>query len=69
MAFSSIDRTSEVETAGGEIQINSSDYCRYFEKHPYTLLQRKECWTCRYSDFGIETGSVGDTGVCRFHKL
>jgi len=68
MAFSNIDRSHEVEMKTGILQIKSTDYCRYYEKHPYTLLQRKECWTCIYSEFGISTGNPSDSGVCEYSR-
>ncbi len=66
MALSSIDRTIEVESSQAEVIIESTDFCRYYEKHPYTFLLRKECWTCRYSNFGIESGKASETGRCNF---
>lgn len=69
MAFSNIDRTSEVDMCYSEILVKSTDYCNYFTKHPYTILQRKECWTCKFSNFGDESGSITDTGVCRYKVL
>lgn len=68
MAFSNIDRTQEVEDREGFILIKSTDYCRFYEKHPDTFLQRRECWTCIYSEFGINSGNPSDTGVCEYHQ-
>lgn len=68
MAFSNIDRTQEVEKKQGVVRIKSTDHCRFYEKHPDTFLQRKECWTCIYSDFGINTGNPSDTGICEYSK-
>jgi hypothetical protein len=65
MAYSNIDRTSEVNMGKAELSVKSTDYCHYFIRHPDTFLQRKECWTCKYSDFGIETGITTDSGICR----
>ena len=67
MAFSNIDRTQEVEQYRGMIEIQSTDRCRFYEKHPDTFLQRKECWTCIYSDFGITSGNPTDSGVCKYN--
>ncbi len=66
MAFLSIDRTAEVEGSQYEVSVASTDYCRYYEKHPDTILQRKECWTCIYGDFGIESGKPRETGWCKY---
>lgn len=66
MAFSSIDRTAEVESSQHEVSVASAAFCCYYEKHPDTFLQRKECWTCVYGDFGIESGKVSETGICNY---
>lgn len=68
MAFSNIDRTQEVEKRLGVVQIKSTDHCRFYEKHPDTFLQRKECWTCIYGEFGISTGNPSDTGNCEYTR-
>lgn len=66
MTFSNIDRTAEVESSFKELPVKSTDYCIYFEKHPYTFLQRKECWNCKHSDFGVESGNPTFTGICGY---
>ena len=68
MAISNIDRTQEVEKKMGLVQIKSTDHCRFYEKHPDTFLQRKECWTCIYGEFGIDTGNPSDSGICEFNR-
>ncbi len=68
MAFSNIDRTGEVASCKKEISVESTDFCSFYKKHPDTFLQRKECWTCKYVDFGLENSIVTDTGICRFQN-
>lgn len=68
MAFSDMDRTKEVESNVEVILINSTDHCHYYRKHPDTFLQRRECWTCIYSEFGINSGNSSDKGVCEYGK-
>jgi hypothetical protein len=69
LAFSNIDRTKEVESKlEGLIIILSTDHCLYYEKHPDTFLQRRECWTCIYSEFGINSGDPSDTGICEYSR-
>ena len=67
MAFSNIDRTTEVKS-GGCFAVMSTDFCYFYKKHPDTFLQRRECWTCCYAEFGIDTGYPTDTGVCKFNQ-
>jgi hypothetical protein len=69
MAFSNIDRTTEVNTSFSVVLVNPTDHCHNFEKHADTLLWRKECWTCKYSNFGIETGTPTDRGICRYKRV
>lgn len=69
MAFSNIDRTAEVETCEKEVAVRPTDYCYYFNKHPDTLLWRKECWTCSYSDFGIDKGAPTMNGICKIKSM
>lgn len=68
MAFSNINRTTEVELHSKKVLVNPTDYCHYFKKHPDTFLQRKECWTCEYSDFGIDSGTPTDSGICKYER-
>jgi hypothetical protein len=69
VSISKKDRTADVEANRNkclEIIVKSTDYCLYFKRHPYTILWRKECWTCNFSDFGIETGIPLETGRCMY---
>lgn len=69
MAFSNLDRTEQVDSSCCELVVKSTDCCRHFRKHPYTILHRRECWTCCFSNFGTESGSITDTGICSFPVL
>ena len=66
MDFSNVNRSVEVQAHCIEVSVKSTDYCCHFEKHPDTLLCKKECWTCRYSDFGIDTGMITEKGICKY---
>lgn len=66
MVYLSLDKTVEVNKANIEIPVRATDYCKYFKRHPDTFLQSKECWTCVYSDFGIETGNPSECGTCKY---
>lgn len=63
-----LDRTQEVTTCCNEVPINPIDLCIYYEKHPFTFLSKKECWTCRYSDFDTDTGDSSESGVCKYYS-
>ena len=66
MVYISVDKTEEVNKSNVEIPVRTTDHCRYFKRHPDTFLESKECWTCSYSDFGIETGNPSECGICKY---
>ncbi len=65
MLFNITDRTAELDQGIKALQIRSTDFCRYYCKHPYTVLWKQECWTCRFGDFGVDAGNPTDTGLCK----
>jgi hypothetical protein len=65
LAFSSVDHTQEVESKIEEVTVKSTDYCLHYIKHPDTFLQRRECWTCLYGDFGLEKEEPSEIGKCK----
>lgn len=68
MTISDLDRTSEVEGSCSQVPVNPYDHCVYYEKHPYTFLWTKDCWTCKYSYFDLDTGSETETGICIYQQ-
>lgn len=68
MAFSNNERTKEIDEGVKGFQIHPTDHCTYYKKHPYTILWKKECWTCAYAEFGIDAGKPTDKGSCMFSK-
>lgn len=62
------DRTAEVKTADGRLEIRRSDFCEAFEQDPDRLFSSRECWYCKYGDFGIFTEHPTDIGVCKHKK-
>lgn len=68
MLFQSIDRTAEIDRCSKVLTVCSTDCCNYYKKHPYTMLWKKECWTCTYGDFGVDTGTPTITGICGYKK-
>lgn len=67
MTYFSLDKTIEIESSKGKVCVKSTDYCEYFKKHPDTFLQSKECWTCLYADFGIDTDQATESGICKYN--
>jgi len=66
MKGESRDRTAEVKAASGEFQIARRDFCDAFEQEAGRLFSARECWYCRYGDFGILTEHPTQNGVCSF---
>lgn len=58
------DGTGE-ETADGRPGIGRSDCCDAFEQDESRLFSARECWYCKYGDFGILTEHPTQKGVCR----
>lgn len=68
MVFQNKDRTAEIHQGSENLTVYPTDSCSYYKKHPYTMLWKKECWTCTYGDFGVDTGNPTDMGICRYKK-
>jgi hypothetical protein len=62
------DRTAEGKTADDRLEIERSDFCDAFEQDPDRLFSARECWYCKYGDFGILTEHPTQKGVCRRKK-
>jgi len=62
------DRTAEVNRAAGELEICRNDFCEAFKMDEDRLFLSRECWYCKYGDFGIYTEHPTETGVCRLKK-
>jgi len=63
------DRTAELKTATGNVEIARGDVCDAFEQDPDRLFSAQECWYCRYGDFGIFTEQPSQKGICSLSKM
>ena len=68
MTAEKTNRTAQVRQGLKKLRVRPTDCCSYYKKHPYTILWKEECWTCKYGDFGIESGNPTDTGTCGYNK-
>ena len=59
-------RTDEGKIAAGRREIARGDFCDAFEQDPDRLFSARECWYCKYGDFGIFTEHPSQNGVCRY---
>jgi hypothetical protein len=59
-------RTDRVTIAGGRLEIARGDFCDDFEQDPGRLFSARECWYCKYGDFGIFTEHPTQNGVCGY---
>lgn len=62
------DRTAEVKAAVGKLEILQSDFCDAFEQDEGRLFSSRECWYCKYGDFGIDTEHPTENSVCRYEE-
>ncbi len=62
------DRTGELTLASGRLEIARGDCCDAFEQDIDRLFSSRECWYCKYADFGIFTEHPTQTGVCRMES-
>ncbi|MET0016563.1 hypothetical protein [Oscillibacter sp.] len=62
------DRTGEEKTAASRLEIARGDCCDAFEQDESRLFSSRECWYCKYGDFGICTEHPTETGVCKHKK-
>lgn len=60
------DRTAERKMASGKLEIARGDFCDAFEQDEGRLFSARECWYCKYGDFGIFTEHPTQKGVCRY---
>lgn len=60
------DRSAEVKTADGRREIGRSDFCDAFEQDTDRLFSARECWYCKYGDFGIYSENPTKTGICKY---
>ena len=63
------DRAAELKTADGRLEIGRSDFCDAFEQDPDRLFSSRECWYCKYGDFGILTEHPTEIGVCKYEEI
>lgn len=62
------DRSAERKTTLGKLEIARGDFCDAFEQDADRLFSNRECWYCKYGDFGILSEHPTQTGVCRHPK-
>ena len=58
------NRTAELKAATERLEIARRDFCDAFEQDPDRLFCGRECWYCKYGDFGIYTEHPTENGVC-----
>lgn len=63
------NRTAELKAATEGLEIVRCDFCDAFEQDPDRLFSSRECWYCKYGDFGIYTEHPTQKGVCSLSKI
>ena len=62
------DKTGAVKTANDRLEIERNDFCAFFEQDEIRLFSARECWYCKYGDFGIFTEYPTQNGLCRLEN-
>lgn len=62
------DRTAEVKTADGRLEIGRSDFCDAFEQDPTGCSLAGNAGTANNGNFGIFTEHPTQKGVCRKNR-
>ncbi|MHC1722386.1 MAG: hypothetical protein AB9836_04175 [Aminipila sp.] len=62
------DRTTEVKAEVRKLKIRQNDFCDAFEQDRGRLFSCRECWYCKYGDFGIYTEHPTKSGICKYKE-
>ncbi|WP_369284152.1 hypothetical protein [Oscillibacter sp. GMB15532] len=68
MAREPCERSAEQRASLRKLEIEQGDFCDWFEQGEGRLFSNRECWYCRYGDFGILTEHPTQKGVCGFAR-
>jgi hypothetical protein len=60
------NRSAEVKVAAGKLVVYQNDFCDECKQDSDRLFYGKECWYCKYGDFGIFTDHPTESGVCKY---
>ena len=60
------DRTAELTLASGSLEVARGDFCSAYEQDAERLFSARECWYCKYGDFGILTEHPKQKGLCSY---
>lgn len=60
------DITETVKATSGRLEVWLNNYCEFFEQETGRMFSRRECWYCKYGEFGIYTEHPTKNGVCSF---
>ncbi len=60
------DRTAELKLATDNFEVGCNDFCDAFEQDSDRLFAARECWYCKYGDFGIYTEHTTKSGKCKY---
>lgn len=60
------DRTAEMMSTSGEIEICRNDFCEAYKMDEDRLFLSRECWYCKYGSFGIYSENPTKIGICKY---
>lgn len=62
------DRTGEIGRTTEALEVERNEYCSAYVQDTNRLFASRECWYCKYGDFGIYTEHPTQYGLCRYKK-
>lgn len=62
------NKTAELTLVSGMLEIARGDFCDAFVQDADRLFSARECWYCKYGDFGIFTEYPTQNGLCRLEN-
>lgn len=60
------DKSVETTSAPGKQKVHRSDLCDAFKQDEDRLFFYRECWYCKFADFGIFTEHPMEIGICKY---
>lgn len=62
------DRSEEVKEPGGKLEIRRNDFCDAYKMDEDRMFLSRECWYCKYGDFGIFTENPTEIGIYNYQE-
>ncbi len=64
----STDHSEEITLRRLPLSVASIDRCEHFELRLNTLFNGHDCWHCKYGEFGINSDTPTEEGLCKYKE-